>query len=103
MVLALAEQSNFSAGQIDAAAQRDKGKAVYQGGCSKARNMRILTGGAMKRRPGSWRRATLQGQSVATEFVTIGGTVYMLCCRTRGSMFTTRPAPSRRPSPALHG
>jgi len=78
MAIAVVERANFSAGQIDGAARRDRQKTIFVAGCSVARNMRILNGGGQKRRPGLWRRATLVGQSVGIEFVTDAGAVFKL-------------------------
>lgn len=78
-MLALVEKTGFAAGQIDTVARHDNQKALYAGGCSIARNMRILNGGAMKRRPGTWLSVLAAANDFrGTEFIDKNGNSYKL-------------------------
>jgi len=72
-------KTSFKAGQIDEAARADRTTALYRAGVDAGRNYRILNGGGMKRRPGTYRRVEItNGQSVGCEFTTDAGDVYKL-------------------------
>jgi hypothetical protein len=73
------EKVNFSAGQIDEAARKNKDRPLYAAGCASARNYRLLNGGGAKRRAATWLRAVLaNGKSVGCEYVTPDGGVFIL-------------------------
>lgn len=78
MTLIPVERTSFAAGQIDTPARHDNQKPLYLEGCSFATNMRILNGGGMKRRPGTWLRDTLVGWSKGVEFVDKNGNSFKL-------------------------
>lgn len=71
-------RANFSAGQLDQALRRDPQKAMYVAGLNQGTNLRILNGGAVKRRAGSWLRAVLaNGKAIGAEYTTPDGTVFI--------------------------
>jgi hypothetical protein len=79
MPRAVVSRANFAAGQLDEALRRDPTKAMYVAGLAQGQNLRILNGGALKRRMGTWRRATLSnGKSVGVEYTSLAGDVFLL-------------------------
>lgn len=73
------ERTNFSGGQIDTAAQKDRGRTLYNAGLIEGLNFRILNGGGAKRRSGTWWRATLSnGKSIGIEYTSQAGDVFKL-------------------------
>lgn len=79
MPRSVVNRANFSAGQLDEALRRDPTKAMYVAGLNQAMNFRILNGGAVKRRAGSWLRAVLaNGKAIGAEYTAQDGTVFIL-------------------------
>lgn len=81
MPLEECEVTNFSAGQIDSRARKDRSKQIYNNGLTTGLNTRILAGGALKRRAGTWKRVTLDGKAVGVEYVAPDGSIFKLVFR----------------------
>jgi hypothetical protein len=79
MPRSVVSRSNFSAGQLDEALRRDPTKALYVAGLTQGTNLRILNGGAVKRRAGTWLRAVLANdKAIGAEYTAQDGTVFIL-------------------------
>lgn len=79
MPRSVVNRSSFAAGQLDESQRRDPTKALYVAGLAQGENLRILTGGAVKRRAGTWLRAILSnGKAIGLEYTSLAGDVFIL-------------------------